>query len=214
MAYNFAVAHIAKTLSGLALPLSLACKVRMTNSADGLVHGILKVGDLTGATSQEKYHGLTLNSTAHLVAESSDASNWVQSTSAAAIADSNWHHIGGAFASAASRTAYLDGVAATVDTNSRTPPINEGVIGSNFNNNGTFNQNTGHSVEWAACWNIALAAKDFASMSAGLPPYKVRPDALVFCVKLYDGMQGMLGSPWTNTSATQVSGAPVYEVAA
>lgn len=86
-----------------------------------------------------------------------------------------WHHAGAVFTGATSRTAYLDGSAATTDTSSCTPGSMSSTIAGYYFSGGT--QTT--LIAEAAIWNAALTNADMLELSKGFSPNQVRPESLV-----------------------------------
>lgn len=91
-----------------------------------------------------------------------------------------WNHAAGVFASTTSRTAYLNGTAATTDTTSVANPTPD------FTSIGVLRRSTIAAacpsttlIAEAAIWSAELSADDIASLAAGFSPRMVRADALV-----------------------------------
>lgn len=118
----------------------------------------------------------------NIIARTGDAASVNSSTSSGTITANTWFHAGGVFASATSRIAYLNGVAATADTTSRTP---SGIDRTSIGNQ----DNTAQGKAWgiagigdiaeAAVWNVALTAGEMAALAAGTNPRQIRPANLV-----------------------------------
>jgi hypothetical protein len=96
-------------------------------------------------------------------------------SSTAAYSATTWNHVTGVFASAASRTVYLDGGNNATNTTSRTPTGVNAVeiipgIGTGVNTD----------VAEVGIWDATLTADEIVSLSKGFKPFRVRPQSLVF----------------------------------
>lgn len=89
-----------------------------------------------------------------------------------------WHHVAAVAASATSRIAYFDGVGGTASTQSRSPSINTALIGA-WNNASTIQNHHRGGIAEVGIWNVGLTAEEIAALSAGAPPWTIRPGALV-----------------------------------
>lgn len=106
--------------------------------------------------------------------------NAPQSTTAGQCSAGVWAHAGAVFASSTSRTAYLNGVAATTNTTSNTPT---GINGTRIGHTGGSYCNG--DIAEIGIWNIALATGDLVMLALGVSPLLVRPDALVAYYPLF-----------------------------
>jgi len=93
-----------------------------------------------------------------------------------------WNHVAAVFASSASRLAYLNGVAGTVNTTDVTPATtpDRTAIGVQIKSDGS--RSNGATVEYlseAAIWNVALTAAEILQLAAGYSPLFVRPESLI-----------------------------------
>ena len=90
-----------------------------------------------------------------------------------------WYSACAVFASATSRSAYINGGSKATDTTSRTETtLNETLIGAFVNNGPTYSQFFGGGLADAAIWNVALSDAEVALLEV-MPPFAMRPDALV-----------------------------------
>jgi hypothetical protein len=89
--------------------------------------------------------------------------------------EGTWFHIAGVFATVASRTAYLNGSAASENTDSWDPDRASTIIGARWDLTDGFD---GALAELAA-WNAALSGAEIASLAAGWCPLWIRPQDLV-----------------------------------
>lgn len=97
---------------------------------------------------------------------------------------SQWYHACGVFASATSRTAYIDGGSSGTNTTSDTPSgISSLQIGRVFFNN-TAGQRFAGRIAETAIWNVALNIDEIRSLADGYRPSLIRPQNLVFYAPL------------------------------
>lgn len=107
-----------------------------------------------------------------------DASAWSGAKSPAAIPHSTWLAIGQTFASATSRSVYVNGGDKATNTASRVPSgINRFSIGALLRNV-VANYFKG-KIAHAAFWNVALTDQDHADLAAGALPSEVKGANLV-----------------------------------
>jgi len=102
------------------------------------------------------------------------------------VTTGSWQHVAAVFASAASRTAYYNGVAGTADTVSSDPTtMNRTEIGRYLDNVfGSVNFFDGKIAE-VGIWNVALSTDEIVALAAGVSALRIRPDALKFYVPVY-----------------------------
>lgn len=118
-----------------------------------------------------------------------------QSISAAAMTAGKWFHVGGTWASATSRIAYLDGVAATPETTSKTVSGNDAAIGY-FNDTSPAFPLDGRIMEagfWGGSGTDVLSAANMATLAAGYSPLFVRPDILKMYLPLVRNSNDIVG---------------------
>ncbi len=157
-----------------ATPLSLSCLFRP--DANNLADVLLSLG-VDSAEWNVWYIEVKADSTVAAVTASS--TTFAVSSTTDTYAANVWAHAGGAFASATSRIAYLDGVAATENTTSKIPfetPNHVSVAAP------TIAEPTGNVFEGALAevgiWNVALTDGEWASLGAKVSPLLIRPNAL------------------------------------
>jgi hypothetical protein len=105
----------------------------------------------------------------------------VQALSSGSVTSGTWQHGAAVFASASSRSVYLNGVGATNSDNATTTGITTLRIGIFSISPGAF---AGRIAE-VGIWSAALSADEVASLARGLSPLLVRPSALVFYAPLW-----------------------------
>ena len=119
--------------------------------------------------------------TCNVYARSSDGLPEVDSTTTFAIG--GWHHLCGVFASASSRSAYLDGGAKATITDTITPSgIDRTSIGR-IGDSTPAGYFEGKIAE-VGIWNAALTDAEVAILAKGYSPLLVRPQSLVFYAPL------------------------------
>ena len=119
--------------------------------------------------------------TCNVYARSSDGLPEVDSTTTFAIG--GWHHLCGVFASASSRSAYLDGGAKATITDTITPSgIDKTSIGR-IGDSTPAGYFEGKIAE-VGIWNAALTDAEVAILAKGYSPLLVRPQSLVFYAPL------------------------------
>lgn len=156
-------------------PVTFAAWVNLTTT--GATHPIL---GLVSGTSADNRFLMQVSSGNQLVAQTRDTTNATSTTTGTLSADT-WAHCGAVFAATNSRTAYLNGTAATTDTNTRTPSAPTDIYIARA---ATVYGNC--RIGEAAMWNVALGAADMTALSKGASPLLVRPDALIFYAPMLD----------------------------
>lgn len=156
-----------------ALPITLAIWARLSGTGS---QNLMYVNGDAGAN-----HGVSVG---YVTAGRVAANSYADPTDATAetttgITTNTWHHCCGVFASITSRIAYIDGGSSGSNSTSKTV--------TNFANIAIGSYRTSTGVQWgpaagqlaeAAIWNVALTASEVAALARGIPPYKIRPDAL------------------------------------
>ena len=126
--------------------------------------------------------------------------------SAGTYSYNTWHHGVGVWASPTSRTAYLDGVAGTPDTTSKTPiNIDRMAIGArSMSGFGSYNNG---SLAEAAVWTATLDPAEIAALAAGVSPLLIRPHKLFSYTPLVsdDNNDLITGVTWTLEGVPGVS---------
>jgi hypothetical protein len=96
-----------------------------------------------------------------------------------------WHHGCAVFASANSRSIYIDGGSKGSNAGSSTPGTpNRTSIGAR-NSSGVYGVFMSGRIADAGIWNVALSDAEVAALAKGLHPTRMRPDALVAFWELY-----------------------------
>lgn len=161
-----------------AAPLTMACWAKTTGTS---VNGQVMVNLHNSASGNSLNQFLLRLSTSNtIVAETSSAAADDLAVSSAAPSNNTWFHACAVFASATSRAAYLNGGSKGTNATNLTPSgINRTTIGLEGSSGGFGPFLSGGSIAEVAIWNVALTDTDVLSLSKGIHPFLVRPDALV-----------------------------------
>ena len=164
-------------LAAIAMPLTISVWVNRPILTDGPL--VVQVGDSGG----NNYFGITFGGggpNPYILLEtnvSSSATDDAQGSTA--MSATTWTHLCGIWASATSRTSYLNGTGAGTGSTSHSPTgtLNKAWIGLQ-NYNGTL-YGGNESLAFFGLWSVALSATDVASLAAGASPKLVQPSNLV-----------------------------------
>ena len=130
-------------------------------------------GNLAGDPIQARCYGSALGSALSTTGYSADT----------------WHHACAVYASATSRTAYIDGGGKGTDATSSNPVnIDNTTIGAIYylpaGGPPGYDGLMSGSIAEAAIWDVALTDAEVAILATGVSPRSVRPESLVFYVPL------------------------------
>lgn len=153
-----------------AAPLTMACWYRPVAIAGGASKSLITIDDGSGATQY-----FLLRSVGGTGVTACYCPLTTGSVAGAAV-DGVWSHHAAVFASTTSRTAYLNGVAGSVDTSVGTPT---GLTTTNVGRLWGAAQFADGDIAEVAIWNVALTAAELQALAAGLAPILIRPGALV-----------------------------------
>jgi hypothetical protein len=159
--------------------------------------------NLTSTGSNSKLMGITSSTSAHssefsisfLTSDakvrcfiSNDAGSTTDNTavSASTLAASTWYHVACVFASATSRTVYLNGTAGTTSVVSVTPGTCDFTCIGAVKVNGAYSYSTA-TIAFPAIWNVALTATDITTLANALGPIRVHSGSLVSYARLTGG---------------------------
>lgn len=114
----------------------------------------------------------------NIIAMTSDGANWVFSTKA--IQPNRWSHFAGVFTSTTSRTAYVDGVAGTAETTSRTP-ASATLLGTGVYSDSSSPGNPSLKVQLVdlGYWGTGLSQSEIRQLALGAPSFSVQAGKLV-----------------------------------
>lgn len=131
----------------------------------------------------------------------------------ATVSIGTWVHLCAVFASATSRSIYLNGANKVTDATSLVPAgINRAAVGVlDRLSPGQFGNGTMAEV---ACWSAALSDGEVAGLASGVPAFRVLPASLVFYVPLWGIASPEIdlvnsGLTWTLTGTAAANHAPV-----
>jgi len=168
------------TVPVTAAPFTMACWFNVTDITAG--HCLMSLGDF----NTNNYHYMAANGDVasdplKCTTKAGGADN--TATTAGSYSASTWQHACAVFASATSRTIYLNGGNSGTNTGSASPTgIDYIAIGRIRVSNNWFNTWTGGSFAECAIWNAALNTDEVAALAKGFSPSKIRPQNLVFYV--------------------------------
>lgn len=191
-----------------AAPMTFAC---WFNPASTTVNSCLI--NIASQSTNTTYFMLYADSSATLTARTVAASSGSSSVTTGTLTVGTWAHCAAVFASSTSRTAYLNGTAATPSTISLTPSFNSPItaIGANFSGNTTAVSLMNGTAAWPAIWNIALSSSDITALAGGLHPLRVHPEALVSCPMLQGNspeIDIVSSTTWTTTASPVLAANP------
>lgn len=186
-----------------AVPLTIAAWFNFPNTgANQAIVGINSVGDVNTNAFRLVFNGFNA-----VVAVTNAGPNVSSSTPAATTGI--WNHGCAVFAAVDSRTAYLNGVAATTNTSPLTPAfLSTVLVGASINGSTVAAQANGIIAE-VGIWNVALSASEITSLARGASPQMVRPQSLVFCAPLIRDLVDVRGGlTITNNNGATVANHP------
>ena len=211
MAYSFTSASSQSLAASSPIsgpPLTMACWFNVPSS--GVTRSIFSLG-INGGTHRCNMQLLSSNVINFNTVGSSGTGGFT-SAGPSSFNLNQWNHFCGVFPSLASRTAYLNGVAGTVNTENIVTQntLTDIVIGSRWAT--TLGQYTQGILAECGIWNVALTAAEIASLAKGMTCDKVRPQSLVFYAPLVRNLQDVKGglTITNNNSATVANHPRVY----
>ena len=175
---------ISTALIPLVFPFTFACWVKL-GALPGVAQTAMGLCKTTGGTA---IWNLLFwdNATSKISAGTFDGATSGTSQSAVTVAETtNWHHYVGVFTSAASRTVYLDSVAAAANTTSIVTSSTTITLGCYFPGNATPTSPLNGSIALPIIWNISLAQADVSALFGGSPggrgtdPRNIQPGAII-----------------------------------
>lgn len=177
MARNFVAASsqfLEKTSAVLtAVPLSMACWYRPV--ATNVLYNLMCLGVVSNPNN---FFALRHRATNVVNATTDTAGTGVNAATSTGATAGTWAHACGVWASVTSRAAYINGGSKGTNAVSSTPVgINGTLIGALYS--GPKTNFTDGDIAEAAIWNIDLSDADALSLSKGVSPACVRPEALV-----------------------------------
>jgi hypothetical protein len=194
-----------------AAPVTIVAWVRLT--AVGTVGRVIAGVNNSASASARNAFQLVMNTTETILARTGDGASFNSSETAGTLTAGAWAHAGAVFASATSRTAYLDGTAATPDTNSRVPSgINQTTIGLTSHSSGTLANPWNGEIAEVGIWDVALGDAEMKALAKGISPLLIRPASLVYywpiLGKYNPEIDRISGGALTVTGTTQAAAHP------
>jgi hypothetical protein len=208
MAYLFTSAssqaiHNASSAPVTAFPLTIAAWVKCTSFG----------GQAVCISNGAGLVQVSINASGQATAfarDDSQAQQFTATTATTAATTGTWNHIAAVFASASSRTAYLNGVASATNTSAITNSIaayNRISIGSRFV--GARDSFFNGDIAEVGVWNAALAANEIAGLAKGFRCRMIRPQSLCFDLRMIRDLQDLSRAlAMTNTNGATVSTHP------
>src|SRR6266478_1144349 len=174
---------ISTALIPLVFPFTFACWVKLA-ALPGVAQTAMGLCKTSGGTA---IWNLLFwdNATNKISAGTFDGATSGTSQSAATVAETtNWHHYVGVFTSSASRTVYLDGVAAAANTTAITTSSTTITIGCYFPGSATVTSPMNGTIALPTIWNISLAQADVSALFGGVggrgtDPRNIQPKSVV-----------------------------------
>jgi len=124
-------------------------------------------------------------------------------SSTTTVSASTWHHGAGVFATTSSRTVYLDGVAGSENTATKTPSSVDVLrIGSTGTSSPETNNAMKGKLAEVAIWNVALTAAEIATLAEGFLPTFIKPESLISYYPLVRDYSDRLGNNSVTESQT------------
>jgi hypothetical protein len=165
-------------------PVSLSVWVRPTSAGvRGVPIWFGNPGTNDGALSVELLasgSGGTVAAQRQIIDFTPGVGNFQRATTAATWTVDAWQQVGGAFASATSIYAVLNGVRSAEQTASSaalTFAVMDELTLGRYDRTSVFGSQNGQ-IAHAAIWSAALTETEWASLGAGISPMRVRPDLL------------------------------------
>lgn len=185
------------------LPITLACWFRTSSNTAN--QGLLSVVDnATGVQGVRlTAQGAVAGDPVRILALGS-ATATADTTTGYAI--NTWTHACGVFASATSRTVYINGGSAGTNTTSVTATGENRLFMGAIRSGASFIQYLSGSIAEVGVWNAALTAAEVQSLAAGASPRLIRPESLTVYAPLIRELADTMGSVTiTNNGTATVS---------
>jgi len=185
------------------VPLTASCW--FNTSANNVQKTLLSIG-----VRNAVHRCLLQISTTNLFQAFSIGSVSASSTFNTAITGNVWNHACGVFSATNSRTAYLNGSAATTNTTSVTQNSFDDLrIGARWNTTlGVYMRGLMAEI---GVWDVALDSEEIVSLSNGIVCSKIRPQSLIFYAPLIREFNDVIQNiTITNNGATVANHTRVY----
>jgi hypothetical protein len=204
-----------------AAPMTFACWINATAvpASANLYVDIMSISSSTSAHSSAFNMEIKNNTGANpkLTAECSNDAGSVDDETAQAstvIATATWYHAACVWASATSRSAYINGAAKVSSSVSCTPGTCNSTTIAAINVNGAVSTTSEFNgqVAFPAIWKVALSDADITSLASGASPRKVQPGNLVSYSRLTGAISPepdiARSTTWTLTGAPTTTANP------
>ncbi len=130
----------------------------------------------------------------------------IASTSPSGYSVGTLTHAAAVFASNISRTAYLNGVASTVNTGNSTPlSINRTNIGCRQNGSGGYSSFFDGRIGDVGIWNVALTQPEITALAKGCSPLLIRPQSLLAYCDVVQNGRNYKGTAFSNVGSPAVA---------
>jgi hypothetical protein len=173
-----------------AVPFTMGCWVRPANTTAGMTAIFLGDKDNINSYWALWLRGDVAGDPVQAVARNGTTFDQSAVTSTGYSANT-WHHACGVFASATSRTAYLDGGGAVGSTVNVTPHVTVDTTAIGMMRDSTPDAPMDGQIAEVAIWGAALTAPEVLSLAKGLSPLLVRPQSLLWYVPLVRNNQDL-----------------------
>ncbi len=191
------------------MPISMGSWFNPTTSTGWAVMGI---GSATA--SKTSLYQIWYQNNGQMVAEIIGAVDDATAQPAVTLVNGTWYYICAVFASATSRTMYVNNtaVSSVVSCTPTAADLNRTAIAACFYNGAIQTPSANAQMAFPAFWNVALSATDVASLVAGASPRIVRPQGLIGYARLTGGSSpepdAVSSTGWTLTGAPTVAANP------
>lgn len=190
MAYDFDGTNDfieAAAIPSIDVPVTMACWFNSdTNTAQKIIMALAAASISAGETLSPGFSLRLTSGTANIQAVISSGTGTNSSQSGTTFAVGVWNHATGKFASATSRTVYLNGISGPESTPNRSlgAVLDNLLIGKG--SGGVYLPSIPFNGRLAevAVWNAALNDDEITSLSKGIKPIYVRPQSLLYYIPL------------------------------
>lgn len=206
MARNFngtsARIHISSAVVSAA-PYTMACWFRPANVTQS--SGLISLSSSTLQYSTIFFRGDIAGDPIDILVQGGGGQRISRSTTG--CTSGQWHHACGVFASATSRTIYLDGGSSATNTSSESPTLNQTEVGA-FRSSSWFNGD----IAEVGIWNIDLSAAEIAALAKGVSPALIRPQNLLPHLELIrEVIDVRRGTAFTDVNTTAAAHPRIYK---
>lgn len=126
---------------------------------------------------------------------------------ATGLTQNEWFHVAVVFTDSNNRTIYFNGSGTSDVGNHGGQPSNIDVLSVCAEDDGGVAGYWPGGILWPALWNVGLTASEASDLNAGIPPWKIRPDQLIFFAPLE---RPEATRDWISGTAGSITGTPDY----